>query len=110
MITWTPLESDTQLDQLKQESATQPVMIFKHSTSCSISAMALSRLERNWNEQLGVKPYFLDLLAHRALSNQVAHTFGISHESPQMLLIRNGACVYDTSHMGISVSALQKAL
>ncbi|WP_461099691.1 bacillithiol system redox-active protein YtxJ [Spirosoma luteolum] len=109
-MNWTKLVSDTQLDEIKAESAKQPILIFKHSTTCSISAMALSRMERNWSDQLGVKPYYLDLLANRPISSQIEREFGVAHESPQVLLIRNGECVYDASHMGISFAGLQQAV
>lgn len=109
-MTWTEIKTDTQLDTIKEESAKQPVLIFKHSTSCSISAMALSRMERNWSDQLGVKPYYLDLLANRSISRKIENEFGIEHESPQVLLIRNGECVYDASHMAISFAGLQQVI
>lgn len=109
-MNWNKLTSNDQLDAIKQESEKQPVLIFKHSTTCSISAMALSRMERNWNEQIGVKPYYLDLLANRPISAKIERDFGVEHESPQVLLIRNGACVYDASHMGISFAGVQQAV
>jgi bacillithiol system protein YtxJ len=109
-MNWNKLNSDSQLAEIKEESENQPVLIFKHSTTCSISAMALSRMERNWNDQLGVKPYYLDLLANRAISNKIVTEFGVDHESPQVLLIRNGECVYDASHMSISFAGLQQAV
>jgi bacillithiol system protein YtxJ len=109
-MNWNKLNSDSQLADIKEESENQPILIFKHSTTCSISAMALSRMERNWNDQLGVKPYYLDLLANRAISNKIVNEFGVEHESPQVLLIRNGECVYDASHMAISFAGLQQAV
>ncbi|GAB3952159.1 bacillithiol system redox-active protein YtxJ [Spirosoma harenae] len=109
-MNWNKLTSDDQLDAIKEESIKRPVMIFKHSTSCSISHMALNRMERNWNDQLGVKPYYLDLLANKPLSNKIENTFGVEHESPQVLLIRNGTCIYDASHMAISFAGLQQAV
>lgn len=109
-MNWHKLTTTAQLDQIKAESADQPVLIFKHSTSCSISAMALSRLERNWSDAAGIKPYYLDLLANRSLSGQVANTFAVVHQSPQVLLIQDGQCVYDASHMSISFQALTQAV
>ena len=109
-MNWNKLISDDQLDAIKNESAKYPVLIFKHSTSCSISHMALSRMERNWSDQLGVKPYYLDLLAYRPISKKIESDFGVEHESPQVLLIRNGRCVYDASHMAISFAGLQQAV
>ena len=80
-------------------------MIFKHSTRCSISAVAMQRLKR------GMVPgefdfYYLDLISYRSLSNQVADQFDVTHESPQILVIRNGECVYDESHMSISADEI----
>lgn len=106
---WYPLESKEQLDELITESEAHDVLIYKHSTRCGISSMALSRLERGWTEDLNrIKPYFLDLLAHRDLSNEVAHLFEIPHESPQLLLIRNGQVVYHDSHMNISADRIRE--
>ncbi|MBO0939864.1 bacillithiol system redox-active protein YtxJ [Fibrella sp. HMF5335] len=109
-MNWTKLTDATQLDHIIDESAERPVLIFKHSTTCSISAMALSRMERNWSDAAGIKPYYLDLLAHRPISAQIAQTFGIDHQSPQVLLIQNGECVYDASHMAISFQTLTQVV
>jgi bacillithiol system protein YtxJ len=109
-MNWHRLTNTAQLDQLIAESEEQPVLIFKHSTTCSISAMALSRMERNWSDAAGIKPYYLDLLSYRPISNQIAETFGVQHQSPQVLLIQNGECVYDASHMAISFQTLQQAV
>ena len=111
-MNWIELESETQLESIKEESTDQPVLIFKHSTTCSISAMAINRLERAWKpeEVSGVKAYYLDLLANRNLSRQVANVFEVMHESPQVLLIRNGTCVYHASHMGISYNEVKNTL
>ncbi|WP_266368012.1 bacillithiol system redox-active protein YtxJ [Tellurirhabdus rosea] len=106
-MNWNKLQDGAQLEAIKQESAGQPVLIFKHSTRCSISAMALSRLERSWNEAAGIKPYYLDLISYRSVSNQVAEEFEVEHQSPQVLLIQNGECVYDASHMAISFDSLK---
>ncbi|HEY0110451.1 MAG TPA: bacillithiol system redox-active protein YtxJ, partial [Fibrella sp.] len=81
-MNWNKLTNAAQLDAIKAESVDQPVLIFKHSTTCSISAMALSRMERNWSEAAGIKPYYLDLLANRSLSGQIADTFQVNHQSP----------------------------
>ncbi|MFP4093654.1 MAG: bacillithiol system redox-active protein YtxJ [Cyclobacteriaceae bacterium] len=110
MINWKKLETPTELKALIEASKTRPVIIFKHSTRCSISSMALSRLERDWKEDEQATPYFVDLVRHRDVSNAVAETFNIRHESPQLLLIKDGQCIYDTSHMGISYRELQQQL
>jgi bacillithiol system protein YtxJ len=102
-MNWTTLNSEDQLEIIREESKIQPIVIFKHSTTCNISAMMLNRLERNWktDEASSVKPYFLDLKAHRSVSNKVASFFDVEHESPQMLIIRNGKPVDVTSHYDI---------
>lgn len=104
-MTWNDLTEEKQLSEIKALSMTQPVLVFKHSTRCSISSMAKSRLERSISPE-GVSFYHLDLIKYRSLSNRIAEVFGIPHESPQVLLIRNGACVYDESHNGISMEEI----
>ncbi len=103
-MTWLKLNDINQLEEIKKASAEKPVLIFKHSTSCSISAMAWDRMSRNWKSDDfdKVTPYYLDLIGYRAISNQIAQDFGIMHESPQVILIKDGKAVYYNSHMGIS--------
>ncbi len=87
---WVKLTSSEQLDELIQRSHEVPVLLFKHSTSCSISAMAISRFENKWkaNDSLCICVY-LDLLANRPLSNEIAVKTGIVHQSPQAILLKN---------------------
>ncbi|WP_207436172.1 bacillithiol system redox-active protein YtxJ [Sabulibacter ruber] len=107
---WQQLTSTEQIDQIKEESKGQPVVIFKHSTTCSISATAKSRLERQWDDVgLGsIKPYYLDLLNYRPVSNEIAQSFDVRHESPQLLLIKDGQCHYHGSHLGINLQEVKK--
>ena len=109
-MNWNKLTSEEQIDQVITESAEKPVLLFKHSTSCSISSMALDRLLRNWKTEDSDKitPYYLDLIAFRSLSNLVAARFGIPHESPQVLLIKKGKVTYHESHYGISYAEIMK--
>jgi bacillithiol system protein YtxJ len=102
-MNWNKLTEENQLDEIKQDSYNQPVMILKHSTTCSISATALSRLERAWNTDAAkdIKPYYLDLLKLRPISNKIAQEFDVDHESPQVLIIKNGKSVYNASHFDI---------
>lgn len=102
---WTDLTTDEQLNDIKALSASQPVVIFKHSTRCSISHMAHSRLQKLTNTH-GAVFFYLDLLNYRPLSNRIAEEYSVHHESPQVLLIVNGECVYDESHNGITVDEL----
>jgi len=110
MQDWKTLENKSQLEDVKSHSVNKPIIIFKHSTSCSISSMALNRLERAWNadEMAATDFYYLDLLANRDISNAITNEFGVAHQSPQVLVIKNGACVYDDSHMGISYTDIKE--
>jgi bacillithiol system protein YtxJ len=93
------------LRQLITRSQNRPQVIFKHSTRCSVSAVALQRLQKV-AQPTDIDFYFLDLLAFRDVSNKIAETFRVHHESPQVLLIRDGDCVYEESHMGISMNEI----
>ncbi|MBC8111118.1 MAG: bacillithiol system redox-active protein YtxJ [Verrucomicrobia bacterium] len=104
-MNWIPLNTLQQLEKIQEISETQPVLLFKHSTTCPISATALNRLERNWKTDT-IQPYYLDLLSYRDISRQIAQVFGIQHESPQALLIYKGTCVFDASHLAISYQSL----
>lgn len=107
-LNWNALTEIKQLDSIIKESAEKPVVIFKHSTRCSISRMALKNFEREYNlEESEVAPYFLDLLEHRDISNEIAQKFQVIHQSPQLLLIKNGKSVYDVSHSEIDAEALK---
>ena len=65
--------------------------------------MALDRLQRKYDgEAIGNAPmYFLDLISYRNVSNAIADEFGVLHQSPQILVVKDGKCIYDDSHMGI---------
>ena len=102
MMKWNELTSEEQLQQINDRSSERPQVIFKHSSRCSISSVAKSRLEK-WHPNEDFDFYFLDLIRYRPLSNKIAETFLVHHESPQVLVIRDGECVYDESHLGISL-------
>ena len=104
---WIHLTDEEQLKQIITNSQIRPQVIFKHSTRCSISAVALQRLQKVARPS-DVDFYFLDLLSYRPLSNRIADAFKVPHESPQVLLIRNGECVYEESHMGISMNEIMQ--
>lgn len=109
---WIELNSLEQLEEIVRESIQNTVLIYKHSTRCNISRTTLDRLERNYKaeEMPGVKAYYLDLISYREISNAVAQKFGIEHESPQALLIKNGKATYTASHFEIDYRAIQKHL
>ncbi len=104
---WIPLSEPEQLIGLVEESDSIPVVIYKHSSRCGLSFMTENKLEEGWAVlQTKVKLYFLDLIRYREVSTAVAERFNISHHSPQILIIKNGICVYSTSHHNISVDAI----
>lgn len=111
-MNWIDLSDEAQLDGIDRLSANRPVLIFKHSTRCSISTAALNRLESAWTDDddaLGAV-YHLDLIRFRSVSNAIADRYGIQHESPQVLVIRNGRCVHHASHFGITYAGSKEAL
>ncbi len=111
-MNWLTLTKEEELEMIKTLSSTSSVIIFKHSTRCSISDSALGRLERNWKEteMEGVKPYYLDLLSYRSISAKIENVFGVPHESPQVLLIKNGKCIYHASHIEIDYNEIKKRI
>jgi bacillithiol system protein YtxJ len=106
---WNDLTDLEQVNNISRESSEQKILIFKHSTSCSISRAVLDRLERSWSEDemKSVKPYFLDLISYRQISNAIAEKFDIEHESPQVIIVEKDKPVYHQSHFGISYSELK---
>lgn len=107
-INWITLTDLKDLEAMIQESFEHPVIVFKHSTRCSISRMALRQFETDWNLDGKITPYFLDLLEYRPISNAIAERLGVVHQSPQVIVIKEGQAVYDASHEGISVATLDK--
>ena len=103
----------SQLNSLEQWNVVfeseEKFIVFKHSTRCSISNTALSRFERDWDTSSSVKPYYLDLLEHRNISNAIAQDTGLEHESPQAILIENGKVLKFASHLSIYVAELLEA-
>ena len=109
-MNWTHLTSIAQLDELITLSETSTVLILKHSNRCHICHMVLDRLERHWKENDDEKmiPFFLDVIRHRDVSNAIAERFGVRHESPQVLLIRNGKCIYSATHSEINYAEIME--
>jgi bacillithiol system protein YtxJ len=104
---WNHIVDGNQIETLKAASFTKPQLILKHSTTCSISKMALARLERAETPSQ-IDFHILDLLNYRNISKEIAESFDVSHESPQVLLIKNGRCVYDESHGGIQMQEIEE--
>lgn len=95
------------IDDIIRMSAIRPQIIFKHSTRCSISSVAKRRIEQAGAIE-SVDFHYLDLFSYRDLSNRVGEIFKVHHESPQVLLISNGECIYDESHMGIDMEEIRE--
>jgi len=108
---WIPLETFEAIEQIKQRSQEIPCLIFKHSTRCNICTIAKYRLEDDWDfDPDEMEAYYLDVLLFRPVSLQIADTFQVHHESPQVLLIVNGACIYDASQLDITLEELREGL
>ncbi len=108
---WKSLERDEQWLDLIENSRDQPVAVFKHSARCGVSSMALWQLTSEWPfDPAELQVWYLDIFRHRPLSNRIAQQTGIVHQSPQLLLFRDGRVDFHTSHHGISISWLRDAL
>ena len=108
-MNWIPLTNLEQLESIGDAEGYS--VIFKHSTRCSVSMMAKKRFEHDWDAiPEGTSVYFLDLISNREVSNSIAQKFSVHHESPQLLLIKNGECIYETSHGEISADDLAEQI
>lgn len=108
-MNWTALTEEKQLDTIIEQSKSQPVVILKHSTRCNISSMVKNRLD-GFAIPEGSIFYLLDLLTYRPISNKIAVIFDVMHESPQVLVIKDGKCVYNESHHAIAMPEIQAHL
>ena len=104
-MNWNELTSLEQWNALWNSS--EKILVFKHSTRCSISKTALARFERDWKDESPIKAYYLDLLNHRDISNQIAEDTGIIHESPQAIAFENKQVTYHSSHLSIVAGEIQ---
>jgi bacillithiol system protein YtxJ len=108
-MNWIPLNEAAQLDLITQHSHNKPQLLFKHSTRCSISVTVKSRLDAVTTNEL-IDCHYLDLLEYRSISNKISTDFNVFHESPQVLLIKNGECIYDESHLAIQWDEIEEQL
>jgi bacillithiol system protein YtxJ len=106
---WNYITEVAQIEEIKNQPGYS--LIFKHSTRCSVSMMAKRRFEMDWEAiPADTKMYFLDLISYRNLSAEVAERFQVHHESPQILLIKDGSCVLDASHGDISADEVAEVI
>ncbi|CAA7390957.1 bacillithiol system redox-active protein YtxJ [Chryseobacterium fistulae] len=104
---WKLLESEDDLQNAIEQSFHRKVVLFKHSTSCFISKMVLKNFERDFEGiEADADMYFLDLKAHRSISNKIAEEFEIRHESPQLIVLENGKVINNASHEDISINQI----
>lgn len=110
-LPWIEVTSTNQLNELLTNIGEKPVLLFKHSTRCSISSMALNGFERNWTSGKELCDiYFIDLLKHRDVSNLTAELTGIMHQSPQAIVIKGKEIIYDATHSSIDARRIESLL
>lgn len=110
-INWKSLTTTAEVDELIKSSNLKPQLIFKHSTTCGISAHMKMQFEAEWqinNEDVDV--HYLDLLAYREVSNYIAEVSSVYHQSPQVILFKNGGAIANASHQAIKANAISEAL
>ena len=108
-LNWIPLTSIEQLEEIKEISKTEAVLIFKHSTRCGISSMVIKQFEKLFTEEhQNLKVYYLDLLNYRDISDEVGFTFQVMHQSPQLIAVKHGVSVENASHYEITNTNLSR--
>ena len=107
-MNWKSLTNSNQIEELIKLSTSKPVLIFKHSNRCGTSRMVLKSFEREFNlNENEIDLYFLDLLNYRSLSQDISLKFNVPHQSPQVLVIKNGQVIYHDSHGAINSKDLE---
>lgn len=108
---WKALTDINQLEDIVSDSYEKPIVIFKHSIRCGISSMVKYQLEEQWNlSDLNFDFYYLDLITYRPISNDIAKRFKVVHQSPQIIIIKDGQAIFDTSHHMISTLGIREVL
>ena len=110
-LPWESLTSVEQLRELVKTTHEKPILLFKHSTRCGISAMALNSFESDWSSEKELCDiYYLDLLKHRDVSDEIAALTGVQHQSPQVIVLKGDEVVYDASHSSIDARKIESTL
>jgi bacillithiol system protein YtxJ len=102
VLPWQPLTELQQLEEIEAQSHKKTQIIFKHSTTCGISKMAMKQFVGSYDIDANLDLYYLDLLNYREVSNETGYKFQVIHQSPQLLIIKNGVVVAHASHGSIS--------
>lgn len=102
VLPWQPLSDVSQLDVIAEKSKGKTQLIFKHSTRCGISSMVMKQFVSAYDIDNNADLYYLDLLSYRDVSNEVGYKFQVMHQSPQLLVIKNGVVVAHASHGAIN--------
>jgi len=109
-MNWINIENSRDIDDILEQSKKIPCLIFKHSTRCHMSEMSKYIIESEWNLDNQLQPYCLDILKHKALAIKIAEQFNEHHQSPQVLLIQDGECFYEESHLEISYEEIAEEI
>lgn len=108
---WIKLENLDQLQAIDETSSSKYAIIFKHSTRCPISTVAKLRLNSKWSKDSETFDfYYLDLIKHRDISNEIESRYQVKHESPQVIVVKDAEAIYDNSHLDISIKDLESVL
>lgn len=109
VLPWISLNDLQQIDYIKKKSSIKTQVIFKHSTRCGISSMVQRQFVSEYDfSEKELDLYYLDILNYRQISDEVGYKFQLIHESPQLLVIRNGELVAHASHGQINQVDLGK--
>lgn len=108
VLPWQALTAVSQLSEIEKRSQTKAQFIFKHSTRCGISRMVMNQFVSKYNVAINADLFYLDLLNYRDVSNEVGYKFQVMHQSPQLLVIKNGVAVAYESHAAINEMNLER--
>jgi len=106
-VSWKSIDSDEDLVNIDQSSSTHPVLIFKHASKCFVSRRVLQKFEKELSSIDQVMPFFLDVIQKKELSHKIATKYQVGHQSPQLLVIKNGECINHASHSSISSKIIE---
>lgn len=111
MNSWKSVTTEADFYTVLENSTTKPQIIFKDSYTCGISAHAKHRLEQGFDQIEGKADFnYLDLLTYRPISNLVASELKVTHQSPQIIVLKNKEVVYIASHHAINPAVIAKHL